>query len=762
MKRIFLIILVAITLSPITALAQDEARAAWQVTNFDVTVNVQDRTLSAVAILSATNVGRGAGSSFTFRISNKAVIKTTSVGGASANFRTVPETYGGLQRITVTLTSPVASGGQIALNIAYTLPVESNTGLAAISPLGSQFLPLSFWFPAPNTPFTVRGADTAPVRLSVNGTNVISSGIEKSSAAGSTVYEQPLFSQPFFVQGDWDKLEGTGDNKNIIAYYPRGGSAEEKKQAEALVSLAGNARTYYSSLLGPAPDVPIRLVAVRRGAGFNDGGTVLIETGAFRRQKLDSATALLISEAVSRLWVGGQTPVRGEGGGLLRDALPRFLAVQFIEKQFGRDAARAEMLRERLAYSTVAKKDAPLARVTPLEGTYFSSVPNKGAMVWRLVENSLGRDAFMTILRDQLQAGKVNSAGITLAALRTALTARGGERVKTLLDQQLDQVTDLDLMIGLPQQRGAEWTAALRNLGATDAVTTAKATTATGEQLSVEVLVPGRNFGEAVFKTPAKLVRVEVDPDKLYPQLDYSNDSSPRVRDVQEALGEAARQFGAQDNAKAEAIAREILATTPNMQEAKVILARALLAQNRTDEAEKLFRAVIDEPLPTAASLAWGNIGLAEISLKKGQAAEAAKRFNDAVHADAEYASLLAARAGRIRAETAANALQVDSAAKAFITQLDQAIISGKKVELDARVVPGELVRFVGGVIGTQPEIWQTRVLRTEQLDANLVAADVLLDTKELGKQRAGSAVLILSRAGGNWRLMAIELFEVN
>ena len=70
------------------------------------------------------------------------------------------------------------------MNISYSFPVESNTGLAAISPAGSQFLPLSFWYPAPNTPFTVRGADTAPVRLVVNGSGVISSGIEKSSAAG--------------------------------------------------------------------------------------------------------------------------------------------------------------------------------------------------------------------------------------------------------------------------------------------------------------------------------------------------------------------------------------------------------------------------------------------------------------------------------------------------------------------------------------------------------------------------------------------------
>jgi len=766
MKRIFAAILTAIAFSLCSnvAPAQEEARAAWQITGFDITANVQqpERTLSVVAILNATNVGRGSGSSFTFRITTKAAIKGVTVGGATANFRAVPETYGNLQRVTVTLTTAVASGGPLVVNVNYSLPVESNTGLAAISPVGSQFLPLGFWYPAPNTPFTVRGADTAPVHLVVNGTNVISSGIEKTAAAGSTAYEQTLSAQPFFVQGDWEKVEGTGESKNITAFLTRGVTAEEKKQAEAIVNLAASARAYYAGVLGPAPDVPIRLVSVRRGSGFNDGGTMLIESGAFRRAKIDSGTALLVAEAVARLWLGGQTPIRGEGGGLLRDALPRFLATQFIEKQFGREAARAEMLRERLAYSAVAKKDAPLSRVTPVDDTYFSSVPNKGAMVWRLVDHTLGHEAFMVSLREQLQAGKGNAGGINLAGLRNALAARGGERVKTLLDQQLDQVTDMDLMIGLPQQRGAEWVAALRNLGSTDATTTVSATTATGQQLSVDVTVPARNFSEAVFKGGAKPVRLEIDPDKLYPQLDYSNDSAPRARDLQEALAEATRQFGAQDYVKAESIAREVLGQAPNMQEARIILGRVLLGQEKIDEAEKLFRAALDETLPTAAALAWANIGLGEISLRKGQAGEAAKRFNEAVRADAEYASSLAARAGRIKAETAANSLQVDGAVRSFIAQLDQAIISGKKTELDSRVVSGELVRFVNGVVGTQPELWQTRVLRTEQLDANLVAADVSLDTKELGRQRAGTAVLILARNGNAWKLLAIDLFEVN
>ncbi len=764
MKRFLIVALVTLSFvaHSLTAVAQEEARAAWQITNFDVNANIlqQERTLSATAILSANNVGRGAGSTFTFRIHPKAAVKAVTVAGATANFRSVPETTGGFQRITVTLPSSAQPGATVALNINYTIPIDTNSGLTAISPAGSQFLPQSQWYPAPNTYLTIRGADTAPFRLTINAPNVISSGVEKSSGR-SSVFEQSLSAQPFFVQGDWDRVEGAGDSRNIVTLVPRGAGAEEKKQAEALMAVAANARTYFTGLLGPSPDVPVRLISVRRGAGFSDGGTLLIESGALRRAKPDAATVLAIAEAIARLWVGGQTAVRGDGGGVLRDGLARYLANTFIEKQFGPEAAREELLRQRLAYSSVSKKDAPISRVTALDPTYYSSVPNKGAMAWRLIEHGLGREVLLTVLREQLQAGKASPGGITLASLRSALATRGGERVKTLIDQQMDQVTDLDLMVGLPQQRGADWVSALRNIGSIDAHTSVRAVTATGEQLSVDVVVPARNFGEAVFRNAGRITRVEIDPEKLYPQLDYGNDSMPRTRDLHEALVEANRTFGAQDFVKAEKVAREIVSVAPHLQEANLILARALLGQGRVDEAEKLFLAALAEQLPTPTTLAWANVGLGEINLRRGQNAEAARRFNDAVRADAEYGASLAARAGRIKAEAAANTLPVDQTLRTFIGQLDQAITSGKQAELESRIVSGELVRFIGGVVGTQPEVWQTRVLRTEQLDLNTAAADVSLATKELGKEQSGTAVLIFSKASGSWRLLGIDLFEV-
>jgi Tfp pilus assembly protein PilF len=738
--------------------AQAPATVIWQVNSFDVNANVQqtERVLNGVATINATNVGSGPGRTLTLRLNSKASVKSVTIAGAAASFRPGQEPRGDLQRVEITLPAAVAPNGTVSATVTYALPSESNTGLTAINPIATQFLPLSFWYPMPNTPYSVRGADTAPFHLTVNIPNAISSGVEKASGT----FDQSLYGQPFFVQGDWDKIEGAADAKGVIVLLEKGAGADDRKHAEALMAFTAAARAFFAASLGSAPDAPLRLVAVRRGAGFSDGGTVLFDADTLRMPKLDAATALSVAETVARLWIGGQTPVRGEGGGVLRDALVRFLATQFLEKQFGADAVKSELYRQRLAYATVAQRDGPLARTSQLDSTYFASVPNRGAMFWRLVDRRLGHDALMGVLRAALQAGKTEPNGLNLPAVREALAARGGDSLKALVDQELDQVVDTDLMIGVPVQRGADWVSALRNLGSIDVTVTVAATTAQGQEVRAEATVPAKNFGEAVFKTPAKIVRVEVDPDKLYPQLDYGNDVMPRGKDLSQALNEASLQLGAQDYVKAEATARAMLVTAPRFQEAQIILARAVLGENRIEEAEKLFRAALEEPLPFAATVAWANIGLGEILMKRNQPAEAAKRFSDAVAASRDYPSSLAARAARIRAEAAANnAPPVDETARTFITQLSQAVVSNKKAELESRIVPGELTRFINASIGT--EAWDTKVVRTEQLNANLIAADVQIHASKLGTVGSGTAVLMLARTPAGWKLSGIELFEV-
>jgi hypothetical protein len=758
MRIILLLTLVLCLFTP--ASAQTPATVIWQVTSFDLSVNVQqsERSLNTVATINAINVGTGSGRTLTVRLDAKASVKSVTVGGAAATFRGSPP-RGDLQQIEISLPASVAPNGAVTAAVTYTLPVESNTGRMAISPIATQFLPSSNWYPTPNTAFSARGADTAPFRLTVNLPNVVSSGVEKAGPSG-VAFEQTIHGQPFFVQGDWDKIDGAGDAKGIVALLEKGAAADERKGAEALLAFTAAARAFYATALGPAPDVPLRLVPVRRGAGFSDSGTVLIDADSLRLPKIDSETALSVAEATARLWIGGQVPVRGEGGGVLREALVRFLATEFLEKQFGPDAVKSTLYRQRITYTRVAQQDGPLARTTPLDATYFESVPNRGAMFWRLVERRMGRDNLFGVLRSVVQAAKGDPNGLTLTAVREALVARGGDGLKALMDQQLDQLIDTDLMIGLPQQRQGDWVSALRNIGSIDVTVSVLAITDRGEQVRAETTVPAKNFGEAVFKTPSKIVRVEVDPDKLYPQFDYGNDMMPRGKDLLPALNEAQAQLGAQDFAKAEATARAMLLTAPRFEEAQIILARALLGQNRIEEAEKLFLAALNEPLPFTATLAWANIGLAEIAMKRNQPAEAAKRFHDAVIASRDYPSSLAARAGRIRAEAAANnAPPVDETARTFITQLSQAVISNKKAELESRIISGELVRFINASIGT--EAWETKVLRTEQLNANLIAADVQIRANKLGTIGQGTAVLMLARTPAGLKLSGIELFEV-
>src|SRR5258707_13559813 len=132
--------------------AQDDLRAAWQATNFDITVSSlgAERALNARAIVTLRNIGRGAGSTLSLRINSKAEIKSLSLGGATAVYRSLPEPRGGAQRLTITLPNAIGPNETVTATVEYRLPLAENSGLAAISPGAWQFLPMSLWCPPPN------------------------------------------------------------------------------------------------------------------------------------------------------------------------------------------------------------------------------------------------------------------------------------------------------------------------------------------------------------------------------------------------------------------------------------------------------------------------------------------------------------------------------------------------------------------------------------------------------------------------------------
>ena len=285
----FVLLFLIYAFAAIDLYAQEERRAAWQATRYDLTVNSTsltiDRALVVRAVLAARNVGQGGGRTMTVRLNTAAEVRAASVANATATFRSRIDERNKLQQLTISLPAEIAPNQSVSVTLDYRLPVKENSGLAAISPEGMQFLPLSFWYPTPNTLFSLRGVDTAPFHITVNG--VSGASVVSAGQVSGTTVEQPLNAQPFFLTGKWDTVEGTGEARGVSVWLPAGASADERKQGEVLVGLAAAARSFYAAALGAPPEIPIKLVTVLRRAGFSEAGTVLLDTAIVRRSKVD-------------------------------------------------------------------------------------------------------------------------------------------------------------------------------------------------------------------------------------------------------------------------------------------------------------------------------------------------------------------------------------------------------------------------------------------------------------------------------------------
>lgn len=758
MKKLFTYIYLLLT-SALIASAQTEPRltTTWQVQKYDISATLPqtdtDRYLGAKALLTIKNISANPASTLTLRISDKAEVSSVKINGAATDFTKGEEKIGSnrsLQRIVMRMPS-VTAGTTFPVEVTYKLKVEENSGLNTLSPIGSQFLPLSFWYPTPNSWYFARGADFAPFIINVTtagGQTVYSSG----TGTGG-IYENKLYGQPFFVSGNWDMLEPpeqadkSSKPPHFFSYLPKGAGEAERQRARELLGLVRDARAFVSNVLGPNDIPSYRLIGVRRGSGFSDGGTILIDENVFRRQKIDSQTVMLIADAVAKTWLGNSTPVSGEGYGVIREGLARYLATQFLESKYGKEIADVERLRQRTAYAAVSRRDAPLNIVSPLDDYYYTEVANKGAMIWRILARRLGEKAFT----DAIKANMTD--GLNLARLRTAFASN-----KEYLDYAFDQITDMNLMVGLPQVVGGETRVALRNTGATDVTVGVLATTATGEKLAAQSTIRAVSFGEVSFKTTAKITRVQIDSEGLYPQTEYSDDIAPREFDESDVLLVVKRDFDKQKYADAEKSARSVLRDIPRFDDVRILLARALLAENKNAEAEKEFRAALDEKLPTARTLAWANVGLGEVAARSGQTAQSVKFADEAIRADAEYGASLAARAIRVRANAGSG---IDDGIKAYFAQFDKVAVSNRKADLEALAVPGEAVKLTS-VISGQTEQWQTQIVQVDKPDPNTAIVETRLNIKMLSREpETGTAVYRLARVGSGWRLMSVDMFEV-
>ena len=478
--------------------------------------------------------------------------------------------------------------------------------------------------------------------------------------------------------------------------------------------------------------------------------------------------------------------MRGRGAGMMRDGLPIYLVAQYLGARYGEAQQTAALDRYRRAYEPIARgTDAPLLQQSPYDRSYTTVVYNKGALVWRLIEKKIGKSAFDNLVRSMLDRQRVDVLSLTewkaplcRAARCTSvkadvMVAAGAQQaaMQEVFTQWIESVVVPDFAIGQPQASANGMESTLVNFGSGDIAVDITATTEAGERLNRTVAIKGGEYGAVSFPAGTKIARIEVDPDKLYPQKDYSNDVFPRRASPNEAYGQASLAFTKKDYATAEAKLKDAMNAEPNSPTLQAFLGRILLSANKGDEAERLFNtALSNNPIPLQAYTS-AHLGLGDLKLQRKAFADALINYRYAaatdlgliviVQSELSQSTTMLARDGAIKAEQGGNIVKIPDDVKAFIKQLDDALLTGSADAVTPLVEPGNLREFVKRVTSSKPSTWTTDVLRAETWDADRIAIDANLKVKIIGREGTGRAVYVLSRAGGKWKLSDVPIFDV-
>ncbi|MFN0123767.1 MAG: hypothetical protein ACKV2V_24970 [Blastocatellia bacterium] len=776
-----------------------------------------------------------------FYLNSKAKVATMTIGGAPAPVA-VREDRAGQQLIQTNVTATIAAMAELEVELTYSVPLfdkaapggggggdPSRSGMM-ISAMEVFALPASYWIPVNHTPYGEHGADTAPVTLTVEapaGLKVVSSGLKR----GDTGYDNPYAGQPFFFAGDFDVYSSGAETTGGIAgapkievYAPRGLDETGKQQAQRLVTEAGRVIDFYTKYFGGQVGGTFRIVStqarerdsaltgelISRGLSFTAPGLVVVSDSLFRRGALDQGTYELLASAAARQWIEGRVLLRGRGTGFIRDALPVYLATQYMGERFGAPQREAAWDRYRIAYTPVARGgDAPLMAQNPQDRGYTTSMYNKGALVWRIMDARLGRQNADAIIRAMLDRQRVDilslgdwrsrlceksrCASMKGMLLGATQTANDRQLISELFRQWIEDVVLPDVAVGQPQNTATGVESTVANFGNGDVIVPVVATTDKGEKLRQMASVKAGEFGAVTFPAGTVIKTVEADPDKILIQKDYTNDVYPRRPASADLYGQSAlaltksfnaaaeaktRQTGAAPDAAkiaelqkasqtelavAEAKAREAVAGEPGSATLLSLLGRVLTRAGKGEEARAAFTTALKaEPAPTQA-WGWSQLGLGELALAANNHAEALQRFREAAAADLDLESIRAARDGAIRAEKAAGGARIGDDVRNFMKAFDAAVSQGSSESLLGLVEHGTLRRFAIRLASSRPSLWVTELQRAETLDANRLAVDLTLRTKTSASpnEYTGTALFVLTRTGGKLLLSEVPIFDV-
>lgn len=708
-----------------------------------------------------------------FRINGKSEIRSVTLGGQAATVDVREDRrLAGLEAVSVTLPAAIPGKATADLVIESKLTLAASTADARIGIGETVLLPSSIWFPMVSTPFVQYGANTAPFSVSIagaDGERALSGGV----ASGQT-YTQSLYGLPFVISGPYGQpVTKASGAVSIEAWLPDGASPEIRAGAERLVADAERIVAYYSRVLGPAPAATFRIVASDAAAGFVSPSAVALGLRVLARPQTDAETFELLADSIARIWIDGGAAVRGatpgasanrpNGVGIVRDALPRYLAVLAAGDRYGASAEARAFDRARIALQRQrdASTSIQLSLLTPFDASYLGLITTKGPMVFRILEREIGRDKLLAAIAATVATART-SGSLTADNLRAAVSAAAGRDLGPIYRTWLDTAALPDLIVGIPQQANGAWTSALRNLGTGDVTVDVVATTESGKKLTVRVSVLSNGFAEARFDSPERVSSVQIDPDHIIPQAAYGNDSRPVLANADELFADGVTLFRKKDFAAAETELREATLADPLNDGAKAWLARALFELGRNADAEKAARDSVAVEPASLEALSWSNFVLGQIAIAANRPKDAISFLQRAIAFGNESSALRAAREAIVAArKSAGESVVPDENVLRYFADFDRTVSAGVNTQQAERLIDSHLLPdFVRGLVTSVARAWTTEVLYTESLGRDEVLADIRFTTGPATRRITATAVVRLRKLGGGMKLVDIQLLD--
>lgn len=742
----------------------------YDIQRFDINAQLQPSNNSVqvqakLTVVNITTQGRS-GPFITFKLNKRAKVTGMQIDGTTVEVRQKnDERLTELANVSADFPKALAPAATANITINYTLEIKESSPINAIIPGSTILLPESFWVPFIHTPFAITyGIDVAPVNLqvtSVENERPQADG-QRQSSNNTFTFQQNLPAQPILLSGNYDDpIEIAKNNIKVEFVYPRGISSNARKQAESLTTEMSEVVDFYNQFLGINLPKQFRVISSDQIGSYVTGTTFILGEDFFRRDSLDIETIEFVARALLKTKIGGESVPRGKGWTILQDALPVYLSAFYFEKRYGTVGEQEFFARRIRAYAPVAanKSDGALLSLSTLDSSYTTSILNKAPLMLRIIEQQLGRDKMLALIKDLIKERQIKFDDLRKNILNANKDLT--KELELFFDQWFDKIVDPDFIIGVPLAKEDGWVCALRNLGNGNVTVKVLAITEKGAKLFQTVNLASLGRGEVFFKTLDKIVKVEVDPDKLYPQTNYDNDSRPPITSAITLFRDANIAFNKKSYVEAEAKLKEALELEPNNIITRTLLARSFLATNKFSEAKTEVDKILatSTPLPNY-SVTWVNYLLAELALSQKNTKDSIDYFRRAITVSKDNSFI---RNKLIDLEASASQLPAtEESIRSFMGQLDKAIKDSSSQALETVLVRANLNKFVRGLVGNKPDSWTTEIVRTETISNDKVAVDVIVTAVDINKrEQSGEALYILRRKGTGWILNNVEFFNI-